>query len=52
MKLKSSRRQAPRATPPGSKTVADKPVRRPAPAETPPRVWSLLLPPAFTNDRR
>ncbi|HET6869426.1 MAG TPA: hypothetical protein VFH80_26180 [Solirubrobacteraceae bacterium] len=33
--------------------TASEPASRPAPVVTPaPRVWSLLLPPGFTSDRR
>jgi len=36
-----------------AKELTPAPVSRPAPVATPtPRVWSLLLPPGFTSDRR
>ncbi|HTX10196.1 MAG TPA: hypothetical protein VMA77_01545 [Solirubrobacteraceae bacterium] len=52
MKLRSGHRQAPRATRPEAKPVEAKPASPQPPVEPAPRMWSLLLPPAFTNDRR
>jgi hypothetical protein len=52
MKLNPFRHHPARPRVSGAKPV---PVSTPPPrarADTPPRVWSLLLPPAFTNDRR
>jgi hypothetical protein len=48
MKLRPFRRQAPGVAAPTVKAVAAAPLR--VAAETPPRMWSLLLPPACINE--
>jgi len=52
MKLNPFRQQAIPAPEPDTKPPFVTPVPQQTVPEPPPRVWSLLLPPGFTNDRR
>jgi hypothetical protein len=49
MKIRLFRAQAAQASTPAAKSA---PTSRPVIVQAPPRMWSLLLPPGYTNDRR
>jgi hypothetical protein len=52
MKIRMFRHRVVQHVAPEPKPVPVAPARRRVTSEPPPRVWSLLLPPGYTNDRR